>query len=128
MDPERKFRKTHLKTKKLILFDEEPYFSNSLNSMAKKNWVLMSTRRYQGEFSYKTLVECTFSKKNVSHWKSEFEIDYCINSVSNGKTVKENSLWTVEAHSLDEARSIAVEHFSNVSGFTIKNIKKVWSY
>ena len=88
----------------------------------------MSTRRYQEEFSYKTLVECTFSKKNISHWKSEFEIYYCINSVSNGKTVKGNSLWTVEAHSLDEARSIAVEHFSNVSGFTIKNIKKVWSY
>ena len=88
----------------------------------------MSTRRYQEEFSYKTLVECTFGKKNDSLWKSENEIDYCINSISNGKIVKENSLWTVEAPSLDEARSIAVEHFSNVSGFTIKNIKKVWSY
>ena len=117
-----------MKTKKLILYEEEPYFSNSLNSMAKKNWVLMSTRRYQEEFSYKTLVECTFRKKNVSHWKSEYEVDYCINSISNGKIVNENSLWIVEAPSLDEARSIAVEHFSNVSGFNIKNIKKVWSY
>ena len=88
----------------------------------------MSTRRYQEEFSYKTLVECTFSKKNVSHWKSEFQIDYCINSVSNGKIVSDNCLWIVEAPSLDGARSIAVKHFSNVSGFNIKNIKKVWSY
>ena len=96
--------------------------------MAKKNWVLMSTKRYQEEFSYKTLVECTFSKKNASLWKSEYEIDYCINSISNGKIVSDNSLWIVEAPSLDEARSIAVKHFSNVSGFNIKNIKKVWSY
>ena len=28
------------------------------------------------KFSYKTLVECTFSKKNLSHWQSEYEIDY----------------------------------------------------
>ena len=88
----------------------------------------MSTRRYQEEFSYKTLVECTFSKKNASLWKSEYEIDYCINSISNGKIVSDNRLWIVEAPSLDEARLIAVKHFSNVSGFNIKNIKKVWSY
>ena len=116
------------RTKKLILYDEEPYFSNSLNSMAKKNWVLLSTRRYKEEFSYKTLVECTFCKKNASHWKSEYEIDYCISSVCDGKIVNKNNLWIVEALSSDEAKSIALTHFSNISGFSIQNIKKVWSY
>ena len=122
------FRKIPLTTKKLILYEEEPYFSNALNSMAKKNWVLVSTKRLQEKFSFKTIVECTFSKKNVSHWKSEYEIDYSINSVFNGKIVNENSIWIVEACSLDEARSIASKHFANVSGFKIRNIKKVWSY
>ena len=122
------FWKIPLTTKKLILYKEEPYFSNALNSMAKKNWVLVSTKRLQKEFSFKTIVECTFSKKNVSHWKSEYEIDYSIHSVCNGKIVNENSIWIVEACSLDEARSIATEHFANVSGFNIRNIKKVWSY
>ena len=122
------FWKIPLKTKKLILYEEEPYFSNALNSMAKKNWVLVSTKRLQEEFSFKTIVECTFSKKNVSHWKSEYEIVYSINSVCNGKIVNENSIWIVEACSLNEARSIATKHFANVSGFNIRNIKKVWSY
>ena len=117
-----------LKTKTLTLYDEEPYFSNAINSMAKKNWVLVSKKRVQQEFSFKTIVECTFSKKNVSHWKSEYEINYCINSVSNGKIVYENSIWIVEAYSLQEARLIATKHFSNVSGFNISNIRKVWSY
>ena len=96
--------------------------------MAKKNWVLVSKKRVQQEFSFKTIVECTFSKKNVSHWKSEYEIDYCINSVCNGKVVHENSIWIIEASSLEEARSIATKHFSNVSGFNIRNIRKIWSY
>ena len=122
------FWKIPLKTKKLILYEDEPYFSNALNSMAKKNWVLVSTKRLQEEFSFKTIVECTFSKKNVSHWKSEYEIVYSINSVCNGKIVNENSIWIVEACSLNEARSIATKHFANVSGFNIRNIKKVWSY
>ena len=117
-----------LKTKKIILYEEEPYFSNALNSMAKKNWVLVSKKRLQEEFSFKTIVECTFSKKNASHWKSEYEIDYWVNSVCNGKIVNENSIWIVEACSIEEARSIATKHFANVSGFNIKNIKKVWSY
>ena len=114
--------------KTLTLYDEEPYYSNALNSMAKKNWVLVSTKRYQEKFSYKTLVECTFRKKSVSHWKSEYEIDYWINSVCNGKLVNENKKWILEACSVDEARSIATKHFSNVSGFNIRKIKKVWSY
>ena len=123
-----KFRKIPLKTKKLTLYEEEPYFSNALNSMAKKNWVLVSTKRFQEKFSFKTIVECTFSKKSVSHWKSEYEIDYSVNSVCNGKIVNENSIWIIEACSLDEARSIATKHFANVSGFNIRNIKKVWTY
>ena len=122
------FRKILLKTKKLILYEEEPYFSNALNSMAKKNWVLVSTKRLQEEFSFKTIVECTFSKKNVSPWKSEYEIVYSINSVCNGKIVNKSSIWIVEACSLNEVRSIATKHFANVSGFNIRNIKKVWSY
>ena len=44
------------------------------------------------------------------------------------KIVEENSIWIVEASSLEEARSIATKHFSNISGFNIKNIRKVWSY
>ncbi len=96
--------------------------------MAKQNWVLVSTKRFQVEFSFKTLVECTFSKKSVSHWKSEYEIDYWVNSVCNGQVVNENSIWIVEACSLDQARSIANKHFANVSGFNIRNIKKVWTY
>ena len=117
-----------MKIKKLILYEEEPYFSNSLSSMARKNWVLLSTRRYKEEFSYKTLVECTFSEQSVSHWQSEYEIDYFISSICDGKVVKENNMWIVEAFSLEEARSIATKHFSNVSGFNIRNIRKVWSY
>ena len=96
--------------------------------MAKKNWILVSTKRFQEEFSFKTIVECTFSKKSVSHWKSEYEIDYWVNSVCNGKIVNENSIWIVEAGSLDEARSIATKHFSNLSGFNIRDIRKVWCY
>ena len=119
---------TLLRTKKVILYDEEPYFTNSLNSMAKKNWVLLYTRRYNEEFTYKTLVECTFYKKQVAHTKSEYEIDYCVSSVCDGKIVSKNNLWIVEALSSDEAKSIALKHFSNVSGFSIQNIKKVWSY
>ena len=122
------FWKIPLKTKKLILYEEEPYFSNALNSMAEKNWVLVSTKRLKEKFSFKTIVECTFSKKNVSHWKSEYEIVYSINSVCDGRIVNENSIWIVEACSLDEARSIATKHFAKVSGFNIRNIKKVWSY
>jgi hypothetical protein len=117
-----------LKTKTLTLYEEEPYFSNALNSMAKKNWVLVSKKRSIEEFSFKTIVECTFSKKSASHWKSEYEIDYFINSVCNGKIVEENSIWIVEAYSLEEAKLIATKHFSNVSGFNIINIKRVWSY
>ena len=119
---------TPLRTKTLTLYDEEPYFTNSLNSMEKKNWVLLYTRRYKKEFSHKTLVECIFYKKNVSHWKSEYEVDYCISSICDGKTVSKNYLWIVEASSSDEAKSIAIQHFSNVSGFSIQDIKKVWSY
>ena len=96
--------------------------------MAKKNWVLVSAKRVQQEFSFKTIVECTFSKKNVSHWKSEYEIHYCINSVCKGKLIKENCIWIVEACSLEEARLIATKHFSKLSGFNIINIKRVWSY
>ena len=96
--------------------------------MTKKNWILVSTKRFKEEFSFKTIVECTFRKKSVSHWKSEYEIDYWVNSVGNGKIVNENSLWIIEACSLDEARSIATKHFANVSGFNIRNIKKVWCY
>ena len=88
----------------------------------------MSKKRVQQEFSSKTIVECTFSKKNFSHWKSEYEIDYCINSVSDGKIVHKNSIWIVEACSLEEARSIATKHFSNLSGFNIRDIRKVWCY
>ena len=117
-----------MKTKKLTLYEEEPYFSNTLNSMAKKNWVLVSTKRFHKEFSFRTIVECTFSKKSGSHWKSEYEIDYWVNSVRNGKIVNQNNVWIVEASSLDEARSIATKHFANVSGFYFRNIKKVWSY
>ena len=117
-----------MKTKTLILYEEEPYFSNTLNAMEKKNWVLVSTNRFQEEFSFKTIVECTFSKKSRSQWKSEYEVDYCINSICNGKIVNENSIWIVEACSLEEARSIATKHFSNVSGFNIRNIRKIWSY
>ena len=62
-----------MKTRTLTLYEEEPYFSNAINSMAKKNWVLVSKKRVQQEFSSKTIVECTFSKKNVSHWGSEYE-------------------------------------------------------
>ena len=69
-----------------------------------------------------------FQKKKISHWKSEYEIDYSIISVCNGKIASENSIWIVEACSLDQARSIATKHFANVSGFNIRNIKKVWSY
>ena len=96
--------------------------------MAKKNWVLVSTKRLQEEFSFKTIVECTFSKKNVSHCKSEYEIVYSINLICNGKIVNKNSIWIVEAFSLNQARSIATKHFANVSGLNIRNIKKVWSY
>ncbi len=117
-----------METKKLTLYDEEPYFSNTLNSMAKNNWVLVSTKRFKEEFSFKTIVECTFSKKSIFHRKSEYEIDYWINSICNGKIVNENNIWIVEACSLDEARSIATKHFANVSGFNIRNIKKIWSY
>ena len=117
-----------MKTKNLILFEEEPYFSNSLNLMAKKNWILLSTRRYKEEFSYKMLVECTFSKNSVSHLQSEYEIDYFTSTLCDGKILNENNLWIVEASSLEEARSIAINHFSNISGFNIRNIKKVWSY
>ena len=46
------FRKIPLTTKKLILYEEEPYFSNTLNSMAKNNWVLVSTKRLKQEFSF----------------------------------------------------------------------------
>ena len=96
--------------------------------MTKKNWILVSTKRFQQEFSFKTIVACTFSKESVTHWKSEYEIDYWVNSVCYGKIVSKNSIWIVEASSLDEARSIATKHFANVSGFNIRNIKKVWSY
>ena len=122
------FRKIQLKTKTLILYEEEPYFSNALNSMAKKNWILVSTKRFQEKFSFKTIVECTFSKKSISHWKSEYEIDYWISSVCNRKIVNKSSIWIVEARSSGEARSIATKQFANISGFNIRNIKKVWSY
>ena len=117
-----------MKTKKLTLYEEEPYFSNTINAMAKKNWVLVSTKRFQEKFSFKTIVECTFRKKSISHWQSEYEIDYWIRSVDNGKIVNKSSIWIVEACSLGEARSIATKQFANVSGFNIRNIKKVWSY
>ena len=96
--------------------------------MAKKNWFLVSTKRFQEKFSFKTIVECTFSKKSVSHWRSEYEIDYWVSSVCNGKIVNKTNRWIVEASSLGEARSIATKQFANVSGFNIRNIKKVWSY
>ena len=117
-----------METKTLLLYEEEPYFSNSLNSMAKKNWVLTSMRRCVKDFSFKTVVECTFHKRKISHWKTEYEIDYCYESISKGIKVTTNKLWIIEASSLDEARSIASKQFSNITGFQIRNIKKIWSY
>lgn len=117
-----------METKTLLLYEEEPYFSNSLNSMAKKNWVLTSMRRCEKAFSFKTVVECTFHKRKISHWRTEYEIDYCYESISKGIKVTTNKLWIIEASSLDEARSIASKQFSNIAGFRIRNIKKIWSY
>ena len=117
-----------MEIKKLILYDEQPYLSNSLNSMAKKNWVLTSMRRYEKDFSFKTVVECIFHKKKITLWKNEYEIDYCFDSICNGNKVTTNNLWIVEASSLNEARYIANKQFSNISGFEIQNIKKIWSY
>ena len=117
-----------METKTLLLYEEEPYFSNSLNSMAKKNWVLTSMRRGEKDFSFKTVVECTFHKRKISHWRTEYEIDYCYESISKGIKVTTNKLWIIEASSLDEARSIASKQFSNIAGFRIRNIKKIWSY
>ena len=117
-----------METKTLLLYEEEPYFSNSLNSMAKKNWVLTSMRRCEKDFSFKTVVVCTFHKRKISHWRTEYEIDYCYESISKGIKVTTNKLWIIEASSLDEARSIASKQFSNIAGFQIRNIKKIWSY
>ena len=117
-----------METKTLLLYEEEPYFSNSLNSMAKKNWVLTSMRRCEKDFSLKTVVECTFHKRKISYWRTEYEIDYCYESISKGIKVTTNKLWIIEASSLDEARSIASKQFSNIAGFRIRNIKKIWSY
>ena len=117
-----------METKTLLLYEEEPYFSNSLNSMAKKNWVLTSMRRCEKAFSFKTVIECTFHKRKISHWRTEYEIDYCYESISKGIKVTTNKLWIIEASSLDEARSIASKQFSNIAGFRIRNIKKIWSY
>lgn len=117
-----------METKTLLLYEEEPYFSNSLNSMAKKNWVLTSMRRCEKAFSFKTVVECTFHKRKISHWRTEYEIDYCYESISKGIKVTTNKLWIIEASSLDEARSIVSKQFSNIAGFQIRNIKKIWSY
>ena len=117
-----------METKTLLLYEEEPYFSNSLNSMAKKNWVLTSMRRSEKDFSFKTVVECTFHKRKISHWRTEYEIDYCYESISKGIKVTTNKLWIIEASSLDEARSIVSKQFSNIAGFQIRNIKKIWSY
>ena len=117
-----------METKTLLLYEEEPYFSNSLNSMAKKNWVLTSMRRCEKAFSFKTVVECTFHKRKISHWRTEYEIDYCYESISKGIKLTTNKLWIIEASSLDEARSIASKQFSNIAGFRIRNIKKIWSY
>ena len=117
-----------METKTLLLYEEEPYFSNSLNSMAKKNWVLTSMRRCEKDFSFKTVVKRTFHKRKISHWRTEYEIDYCYESISKGIKVTTNKLWIIEASSLDEARSIASKQFSNIAGFRIRNIKKIWSY
>ena len=117
-----------METKTLLLYEEEPYFSNSLNSMAKKKWVLTSMRRCEKAFSFKTVVECTFHKRKISHWRTEYEIDYCYESISKGIKVTTNKLWIIEASSLDEARSIVSKQFSNIAGFQIRNIKKIWSY
>ena len=46
-----------------------------------------------------------FQQKKFLHWKSEYEIDYWISSVCNGKIVNKNSIWIVEACSLGEAKS-----------------------
>ena len=96
--------------------------------MAKKNWVLTSMRRYEKDFSFKTVVECIFHKKKITLWKNEYEIDYCFDFICNGNKVTTNNLWIVEASSLNEARYIANKQFSNISGFEIQNIKKIWSY
>ena len=107
-----------------VFFAEGAFYERFIGEL----FLVSSSRRFQEEFSFKTLVECTFSKKNLSHWQSEYEIDYFIKSICDGKIVNDNNLWIVEASSLEEARSIAINHFSNVSGFYIRNIKKVWSY
>ena len=117
-----------METKTIFLYEEEPYFSNSLNSMAKKNWVLTSMKRCEKDFSFKTVVECTFYKRKISHWRTEYEIDYCYESISKGVKNTTNKLWIIEASSLDEARSIVTKQFSNIAGFQIRNIKEIWSY
>ena len=85
-------------------------------------------RRHEKDFSFKTVVECTFHKRKISHWRTEYEIDYCYESISKGIKVTTNKLWIIEASSLDEARAIASKQFSNITGFQIRNIKKIWSY
>ena len=84
--------------------------------------------RHEKAFSFKTVVECTFHKRKISHWRTEYEIDYCYESISKGIKVTTNKLWIIEASSLDEARSIVSKQFSNIAGFQIRNIKKIWSY
>ncbi len=114
--------------KSLTLYEEEPYLTNSLSEMAKKGWQLISKRAFKKSFSDKVILKCKFKKRKNNNSKIEFEIDYRITKIENGRKLVENSSIIIEAKSSDEAREILCSENNNVLGFKIDQIVKLWSY
>ena len=64
----------------------------------------------------------------MKNWKTEYKVDFHIIAHTNGKKEIEYNSLIIEGISPDNAEQLIKAQFSNVAGFQIDKIIKVWEY
>ena len=64
----------------------------------------------------------------MKNWKTEYKVDFHIIALTNGKKEIEYNSLIIEGISPDNAEQLIKAQFSNVAGFQIDKIIKVWEY
>mgnify|MGYP001166223967 CR=1 FL=1 len=64
----------------------------------------------------------------MSNWKKEYQVDYHIFSISDGKKAIEYNSLIIEGNSPGEVTEIVEAQFYNIVGFSIDKVSKIWEY
>ena len=64
----------------------------------------------------------------MKNWETEYKVDFHIIALTNGKKEIEYNSLIIEGNSPDNAKQLIKAQFSNVAGFQIDKIIKVWEY